>query len=59
MSGTHSSRQVLARISYGSFWTSDRIPKEKIIELNIPTGVPLVYELDDTLQPRKSGYLEA
>ena len=35
----------------------DNIPDEEIIKLNIPTGVPLVYELDDDLKPIKSYYL--
>jgi len=29
----------------------DNISKEEIVKLNIPTGVPLVYELDDELKP--------
>ena len=29
----------------------DDIDKDEIVGLNIPTGVPLVYELDDNLQP--------
>ncbi len=29
----------------------DNIPEDQIVELNIPTGVPLVYELDDDLKP--------
>ena len=32
----------------------DNIPKEVITELNIPTGVPLVYNLDANLKPIKS-----
>jgi len=35
----------------------DDIPKEKIVELNIPTGVPLLYELDAQLKPVTSRYL--
>jgi len=35
----------------------DRTPESEIVELNIPTGVPLLYELDDGLQPRGSRYL--
>jgi len=35
----------------------DRISDEAIIELNIPTGVPLLYELDSKLQPISSRYL--
>ena len=31
----------------------DNIPDNEITELNIPTGVPLVYELDDNLVPIK------
>ena len=35
----------------------DRISDEKITDLNIPTGVPLVYRLDGDLQPLGSRYL--
>ncbi len=35
----------------------DNISDEDIPELNIPTGVPLVYELDDDLKPLKHYYL--
>lgn len=35
----------------------DNISDEDIVGLNIPTGVPLVYELDDNLKPLKSYYL--
>jgi 2,3-bisphosphoglycerate-dependent phosphoglycerate mutase len=35
----------------------DNIPEQDIIELNIPTGIPLVYELDDDLQPIRNHYL--
>ena len=35
----------------------DRMSDETIVELNIPTGVPLVYELDESLQPVGSRYL--
>ncbi len=35
----------------------DNISEEKIVNLNIPTGMPLVYELDDNLKPIKSYYL--
>lgn len=35
----------------------DNILDEEIPELNIPTGVPLVYELDDNLKPIKHYYL--
>lgn len=31
--------------------------EEAIIQLNIPTGVPLVYELDNELKPIKHYYL--
>ncbi len=36
----------------------DRIPDEDIPGLNIPTGVPFVYQLDRDLKVRKSFYLE-
>ncbi|MCP5457620.1 MAG: 2,3-diphosphoglycerate-dependent phosphoglycerate mutase [Thermotogae bacterium] len=35
----------------------DNIPDEEIVGLNIPTGIPLVYELDDDLKPIKHYYL--
>lgn len=35
----------------------DDVSDEDIVSLNIPTGVPLVYELDDALQPVSSRYL--
>ena len=35
----------------------DNISEEKIVNLNIPTAMPLVYELDDNLKPIKSYYL--
>ena len=35
----------------------DNIADGEIAELNIPTGVPLLYELDDALRPRSSRYL--
>ena len=35
----------------------DNISDQDIIELNIPTGIPLVYELEDDLRPAKSYYL--
>ncbi len=35
----------------------DNISDDDIVSLNIPTGVPLVYELDDDLKVIKSEYL--
>jgi 2,3-bisphosphoglycerate-dependent phosphoglycerate mutase len=35
----------------------DNISDQDITELNIPTGIPLVYELDSDLKPIKSYYL--
>jgi 2,3-bisphosphoglycerate-dependent phosphoglycerate mutase len=35
----------------------DNVSEEDIIKLNIPTGVPLVYELDKDLKPIKHYYL--
>ena len=35
----------------------DGISNEDIVELNIPTGIPLVYELDDDLRPLRKRYL--
>jgi 2,3-bisphosphoglycerate-dependent phosphoglycerate mutase len=35
----------------------DQVSEKDIVELNIPTGVPLVYELDADLQPLEHYYL--
>ncbi|MFH1424273.1 MAG: 2,3-diphosphoglycerate-dependent phosphoglycerate mutase [archaeon] len=35
----------------------DNVPEEEITQLNIPTGFPLVYELDAELKPIKHYYL--
>jgi 2,3-bisphosphoglycerate-dependent phosphoglycerate mutase len=35
----------------------DNISEAEIVELNIPTGIPLVYELDDDLRPMRHYYL--
>ncbi|HYG64251.1 MAG TPA: 2,3-diphosphoglycerate-dependent phosphoglycerate mutase [Thermoanaerobaculia bacterium] len=35
----------------------DQISEEEIVGLNIPTGIPLVYELDDDLRPLRHYYL--
>ena len=35
----------------------DQISDEEIPQLNIPTGLPLVYELDDNLRPITHCYL--
>jgi 2,3-bisphosphoglycerate-dependent phosphoglycerate mutase len=35
----------------------DNISDQEIVELNIPTGMPLVYELDDNLKPLNRYYL--
>ncbi len=35
----------------------DEVSNEAIVELNIPTGIPLVYELDERLRPRHRFYL--
>jgi 2,3-bisphosphoglycerate-dependent phosphoglycerate mutase len=34
----------------------DNVSEEKIVHLNIPTAMPLVYELDDNLKPLKNYY---
>jgi 2,3-bisphosphoglycerate-dependent phosphoglycerate mutase len=33
----------------------DRMSAEAIVEFNIPTGVPMLYEFDGTLEPRSAG----
>ena len=35
----------------------DNISDEEIVELNVPTGIPLVYELDSSLKPLRHYYL--
>ena len=35
----------------------DNIPDSEIVDLNIPTGLPLVYELDHDLRPIRHDYL--
>jgi 2,3-bisphosphoglycerate-dependent phosphoglycerate mutase len=35
----------------------DNVPEDEITALNIPTGFPLVYELDDALDPLRHYYL--
>ena len=35
----------------------DKVPEADIVELNIPTGMPLVYELGDNLKPLDRYYL--
>ena len=35
----------------------DSVSEAEIVELNIPTGMPLVYELDDDLKPLRHYYL--
>jgi 2,3-bisphosphoglycerate-dependent phosphoglycerate mutase len=35
----------------------DDMSDEAIVGLNIPTGVPLIYELDDALRPTSHRYL--
>ena len=35
----------------------DNVPDDEIVELNIPTGIPLVYLLNDDLEPLQKFYL--
>jgi len=35
----------------------DGISDDEIVELNIPTGIPLVYQLDEHLKPISHAYL--
>ena len=49
----HRPRQQPAR-ARGSL---DNVSDDAIVELNIPTGMPIVYELDAGLRPIRSGYL--
>ena len=36
----------------------DGLSKDEILELNIPTGSPIVYDLDDDLRPLQRAYLK-
>jgi 2,3-bisphosphoglycerate-dependent phosphoglycerate mutase len=35
----------------------DSVPEDEIVKLNIPTGIPLIYELDQNLKPLNHYYL--
>jgi len=35
----------------------DELSKDNVVNLNIPTGIPLIYELDDTCKPFRHYYL--
>ena len=35
----------------------DNVSDKDILELNIPTGIPLVYELDESLKPLAHYYM--
>jgi 2,3-bisphosphoglycerate-dependent phosphoglycerate mutase len=35
----------------------DAVPDDEIVGLNIPTGIPLVYELTDDIKPIRHYYL--
>jgi 2,3-bisphosphoglycerate-dependent phosphoglycerate mutase len=35
----------------------DHLSEKEVLELNIPTGIPLVYEFDDQLNPGRHYYL--
>jgi 2,3-bisphosphoglycerate-dependent phosphoglycerate mutase len=35
----------------------DNVSEQDILKLNIPTGLPLVYELDNNLKPQTHYYL--
>lgn len=48
--------EKLALHNFSYIWL-DNISEEEIVELNIPTGIPLVYELDENLRPVKHYYL--
>ncbi|MGN7456083.1 2,3-diphosphoglycerate-dependent phosphoglycerate mutase [Paenibacillus pasadenensis] len=58
----HENRRVLL-VAHGNTIRAlvrylDDIPGDGIATLNIPTGTPLVYELDDSLRPIRHYYLE-
>jgi hypothetical protein len=52
------SRAVVSRVwSKKCLWLI-RMSDEAIMEVNVPNGIPLVYELDDNLQPIQHFYLD-
>ena len=55
--GNGSSSQPTATASVPWSSTLDHVPDDEITRLNIPTGFPLVYELDDALRPVRHSYL--
>lgn len=38
-------------------WTDVDLTEPEIVALNIPTGIPLLYELDEQLRPTRHTYL--
>ncbi len=62
IAGTVASGQRVLVVAHGNSLRAlvkylDDIPDAEIVGLNIPTGVPLVYELDDNLRPITHYYL--
>lgn len=57
----HSGRRVIVSAHGNSMRALlkylDKIPDDKIVGLNIPTGIPLVYEFEDDLTPIRYYYL--
>ena len=56
------SRQRVLIVSHGNSLRAlvkylDDVTDANIVELNIPTGIPLVYELDEELHPIRHYYL--
>ncbi|MDK2857351.1 MAG: 2,3-bisphosphoglycerate-dependent phosphoglycerate mutase [Verrucomicrobiota bacterium] len=49
--------EQLACVDQASRWAMGVLDAD-IVELNIPTGIPLVYELDDMLKPIRHDYLD-
>ena len=52
-----SGKKVLIAAHGNSLRALVKYSDEAIVKLNIPTGIPLVYELDDDLKPIKNYYL--
>ena len=36
----------------------DHLNEEKIMQVNVPTGIPLVYQLDENMNPIDKGWVE-
>ena len=55
--GDRIAQLIITKYEKAKLEFDDNISETEIVSLNIPTGVPLVYELDEELKPIKHYYL--